>query len=126
MLSGNCALFQGRLEEAATWYERGRAAAVDDPAQRLMGASTRLLPLAYSGDPSAAEQAADVLAEVGEATTPYAAYVWYCAGEADLGVDDERARTRFGRALELAELTNALVRGRGGRGVEGVDRRPPR
>ena len=124
MLSGNCALFQGRLDEAATWYERGRAAAVDDPAQRLMGASTRLLPLAYSGDPTAAEQAADVLAEVGEATTPYAAYVWYCAGEADLGVDDERARARFGRALELAELTNAsFVAGVAGASKASIDAR---
>ena len=116
MLSGNSALFQGRLDEATTWYERGRVVAVDDPAQRLMAASTRLLPLAYSGDPTAAEQAADVLAEVGEATTPYAAYVWYCAGEADLAVDHERARARFGRALELAELTNAsFVAGVAGR-----------
>ena len=48
-----------------------------------------------------------MLAEVGEAQTPYAAYAWFCAGEADLSVDVERARARLVRALELAELTDA-------------------
>ena len=33
--------------------------------------------------------------------------MWYCAGEADLAVDVERARHRLGRAVELAEQTNA-------------------
>jgi hypothetical protein len=33
--------------------------------------------------------------------------VWYCAGEADLAVDVERARCRYAEALRLAELTNA-------------------
>ena len=56
-------------------------------------------------------------------TPPYA---WYCAGEADLAGDVERARTRFARALELAERTRRLVRHRARRRVEGVDRRPHR
>ena len=53
------------------------------------------------------EQASADLAEVGEAPTPHAAYAWYCAGEADLGVDVERAKTRLERAIVLAEQTNA-------------------
>ena len=80
---------------------------VDDLAQRLMAASTELLALAYAGDPTAADAAGDVLAEVGEAQTPYAAYVWFCAGESDLSVDVERARARLVHALELAEVTDA-------------------
>jgi predicted ATPase/DNA-binding SARP family transcriptional activator len=100
-------LFQGRLDEAARWYRRARDAAVDDLAQRLMASSTEVLALAYAGDPTAADAAATVLAEVGEAQTPYAAYAWFCAGESDLSVDLERARARLVRALELAEVTDA-------------------
>jgi predicted ATPase/DNA-binding SARP family transcriptional activator len=104
---GSYALFEGRLDESAQWYRRARDAAIEDPAQRLIAASAEVLALTYAGDPSASNVAADLLAEVGDARTPYAAYAWFCAGEADLSVDVGRAWTRFVRALQLAELTNA-------------------
>jgi len=107
MICGNYALFEGRLDDAVMWYQRARRAARDDPPQRLMASSTELLARAYGGDPTAVDAAAAVLAEVGEAQTPHAAYAWFCAGEADLSVDVERARARLVRALELAEITGA-------------------
>ena len=67
MIRGNFELFEGRLDEAVTWYRRARQAARDDPSQRLMASSTELLALAYAGDPTAADAAAALLAEVGEA-----------------------------------------------------------
>ena len=56
--------------------------------------------------------------------TPYAAYVWYCAGEADLAVDVERARTRLARARQLAEATHAsFVAGVAGASKASIDAR---
>ena len=55
-----------------------------------MPRATELLALAYAGDGAASHQAAALLADLGEARTPHAAYVWYCAGEAELAVDVER------------------------------------
>ncbi len=72
-----------------------------------MPRATELLALAYAGDGAASHQASALLADVGDARTPHAAYVWYCAGEAELGIDVERARLRLARAVELAELTGA-------------------
>lgn len=106
LMRGNVDLFEGRLDEAAAWYRRAITVAADDPTSHF-SASTRVLALAYAGDPSAVDVAANILAELGDARTPIAAYAWFCAGEADLSVDARRARTRFTRALELAELTNA-------------------
>ena len=54
------------------------------------------------------ELADRLLTEVGNDPTPPTAYVWYCAGEADLAVDVERARCRYTEAVRLAELTNAF------------------
>jgi predicted ATPase/DNA-binding SARP family transcriptional activator len=107
LIRGNYELFEGRLGDAVTWYRRARRAARDDPPQRLMATSTELLALAYAGDPTAADAAAAVLAEVGEAQTPHASYAWFCAGESDLSVDVERARARLVRAVQLAEVTGA-------------------
>jgi predicted ATPase/DNA-binding SARP family transcriptional activator len=107
MMRGNIALFAGHLDEAVTWYRRAGDVTRADPAQHLIAAGTEVLALGYAGDPTAGDAAAAVLAEVGESRTPHAAYVWYCAGEADLAGDAERARARLDRALELAELTGA-------------------
>ena len=83
-----------------------------------------MLALAYAGDPTAVDAAAEVLAEVGEMRSPYAAYAWFCAGEAELSVDVERARARFVRALELAELTHAsFVAGVAGASKASIDAR---
>jgi tetratricopeptide (TPR) repeat protein len=125
MIYGDFELFEGRLDDAADWYRRARDAAGDsDPAQRLFAESTELLALAYAGDRAAVEQAATLLAELGAAATPHAAYAWYCAGEAILTVDVELARERFARAVELADLTNAsFVAGVAGASKASLDAR---
>ena len=81
--------------------------AAGDEVEQRFDRATLLLALGYAGDPSAGELADQLLREVGDAETPHAAYVWYCAGEADLSVDVDRARVRLVRAIELAEATNA-------------------
>ncbi|MEZ7240143.1 BTAD domain-containing putative transcriptional regulator [Rhodococcus sp. GXMU-t2271] len=121
---GSYELFEGHLDAAAAWYRRAAAAAVHDPAQRLMARASELLPLGYAGAPAAVGLAATLLVEIGDARTPHAAYVWYCAGEADLAVDVERARARFARALEIAEQTNAsFVTGLAGASKASIDAR---
>ena len=108
-IQGNDQLFRGRLDEAVRWYRQAAVAAerTGDAAQRLFMQATELLALAYPGAPDATARAATLLAETGHQETPYAAYLWYCAGECDLEVDPARARSRFARALELAERTGA-------------------
>ncbi len=100
-------LFEGRLDEAATWYRRSADGASADPGQRLMSTASEVLALAYAGNPAASELASQLLAEVADRHTAYAAYVWYCAGEAELAVDLDQARARYTEALRLAELTHA-------------------
>jgi hypothetical protein len=106
-ICGSDALFDGRLDAAAEWYRRARMAAVDVPGESVFAAGNEVLALAYAGQPSADELAAELLADVGEARTGYSAYAWFCAGEAAQTTDVERARTYFTRAVELAELTGA-------------------
>ena len=66
-----------------------------------------------------------LLEEVGEARTPHAAYVWYCAGEAELGVDrGPSARFASAKAAELAELSGAsFVTGVAGTSKASIDAR---
>ena len=59
--------------------------------------------IAYAGDAAAPDVAAGVLADAGETRSGYAAYAWYCAGEAEQSRDLERARACYVRALELEE-----------------------
>ena len=73
---------------------------VGDLAQRDMSAASELLALAYAGRPEVTELADRLLTEVGNDPTPPTAYVWYCAGEADLAVDVERARCRYTRPCD--------------------------
>jgi predicted ATPase len=124
-IRGSVALFEGDLEGAVTWYQRGVDAAGDsDPQQRLMAAASQLLALGYAGHPDVGEQARSVLAQVAGHETPYAAYAWYCAGEALLATDVELARARFVRALELAEVTSAaFVTGVAGASKVSIDAR---
>ena len=123
-LSGNTALFEGRLDDADRWYHRARGAAAHDPAQWFLVSATHLLVLAYAGDPDASRRAAELMAEVGDASTPVAAFAWFCAGEAVLSVDPEQARTRFVHAAELAEMTNAsFVAGLAGASRASIDAR---
>ena len=104
---GNHALFEGELAEAAEWYRRAAAATSDNPIDPLMPRATELLALAYDGDAATSHQASQLLAEIGDAQTPNAAYVWYCAGEAELATNVERARLRLVNAVELADRTGA-------------------
>jgi tetratricopeptide (TPR) repeat protein len=105
MSCGNIHLFEGQLDEAITWYERGLAAAGHDRSQYLFGLSTEVLALAYAGDSRADDVATGLLDEIGEVRTPYAAYAWYCAAEADLTRNDDRALARCTRAIDIAEAT---------------------
>jgi predicted ATPase/DNA-binding SARP family transcriptional activator len=121
--AGNLAMFEGRLDDAIEWYRRGRDAAADRT-QYLLTASTELLALGYASEPTAVDRSVELLAEVGDTRSPYAAYVWYCAGEAQLAVDVERARSCFDGALELAEETSAsFVTGVAGASRASIDAR---
>jgi predicted ATPase len=105
---GTSALIDGHLDEATDWYQQAiDAAAGSDHAQWLMASATQLLPLGYSQDPRALERTECLLAEIGDAETAYAAYVWYCAGESDLATNPDRARDRLTRALTMGEQKHA-------------------
>ena len=101
---GNQALFEGRLAEAIELYRQGREnAGATGKAITMQG--TEVLALAYAGDPAASDAAEALLAEQGHIETPFAAFAWYCAGEAELNGDVDLAQQRFARAIELAERT---------------------
>jgi predicted ATPase/DNA-binding SARP family transcriptional activator len=106
-IRGSHALFDGRLDDVALHYRRARAAEPDNRARRINSLGIELLALAYAHDPGAAAVSEALLAEVGGATGPHAAFAWYCAGEADLAQDPARARARFARAVELADEGHA-------------------
>lgn len=106
-IRGNAALFRGDLQEAADWYRRGIAASDPGSVTTVFLEATLLLALSYAGDPLAPRMAESLLAGVGDQVTPHAAYAWFCAGEAMLGSDPALARRRLGRAMELAQATNA-------------------
>ena len=121
---GNQGLFTGRLDEAVEGYERAIEAAAAEWAQLVFARGTELLARAYAADPVAAERAAELLAEIGDAVTPYAAYIWYCAGETVLEVDAEEARARYARAVEVAEQANvSFVVGLAGASKASIDAR---
>ena len=123
-ICGTSELFEGRLAEAVEWYRRAVETAVDDPAQRLIAAASEVLARSYGDDPTARALADGLLADVGTTVNPYAAYVWYCAGEADLATDIERAKARLTHAIHLAELTNAaFVTGIAGASRASIDAR---
>jgi predicted ATPase/DNA-binding SARP family transcriptional activator len=123
---GNFELFEGRLDAALDWYRRAIVAAdaAGDVGQRLIASATEVLAMAYAGAPATAERADALLAEVGDAPTPHAAHAWYAAGEAALGIDDERASVLLARAIELAERSGAgLVTGLAGASRASIEAR---
>jgi predicted ATPase/DNA-binding SARP family transcriptional activator len=123
-IRGNQALFVGDLAQAAAWYGRAVEASRGQPGRRTFVAATELLALGYAGDPRVEGRARDLLDEVGEAETPYAAYVWYCAGEAVLASDPDLARGRLTTALELARATHgSFVTGVAGASRVSIDAR---
>jgi len=125
-IKGNYELFQGRLDAALGWYRRGNRAAVaaGDIAQHLVAGGTELLALGYAGDETTDDRIGSLLAEVGDAVTPYAAHAWYCAGEATLATGGDAAAALLERALELAEQTGAgLVTGLAGASRASIEAR---
>ncbi|KAF0848112.1 BTAD domain-containing putative transcriptional regulator [Nocardia caishijiensis] len=98
---GVCELFSGRFAESAQWYRR--AAEIPGRETPNMDTATWTMLLGYAGDPSVGQRCAE-LATV-TAISPYTAYLLYCAGEAVLDVDPDRAREMFDRALRMAEAT---------------------
>lgn len=118
-------LFRGNLTAARALYrEAADTPAPNDPARPLMAAASEILARGYARDDAdAATLAAEMIATTPR-ETPYAAYVWYCAGEADLAVDPERARQRFAMALDVAERTAAtFVVGTAGASKASLDAR---
>jgi predicted ATPase/DNA-binding SARP family transcriptional activator len=115
---GSSALFEGRLDDAVSFYDASFAAAGSDRACRVMALASALLARAYRADPDTPQAAAAVLQEVAGLEGPHAAYAWYCAGESDLRIDPERARERLVRALDLADRSHAAFVG----GVAGASR----
>jgi predicted ATPase/DNA-binding SARP family transcriptional activator len=125
-IQGAHALFEGRLHESADWFLRSadRAAAIPDPEYRVFAAASAVLGLGYACDPAGVELADQLLADVGDRATPVVSYLWYCAGEAELSTDLARARSRYERALELAEVTGAsFVTGLAGASKASIDAR---
>ena len=101
---GNQALFEGRLAEAVERYHQALAVSGATGAAITI-AGTRVLALAYAGDSGARTAAEALLAQHGDGETPFAAFAWYCAGEAELNGDVHLAQQRFARSIELAERT---------------------
>jgi predicted ATPase len=110
-MRGNVDLFEGRLDDAARWYERAVEVS-EDAAQRLIARGAELLALGYAADPRVVALADAAIRAVGDVETGPAAYIWYCAGEALMPFDVGLAQVRLARAVELAERTKAsFVRG---------------
>jgi predicted ATPase/DNA-binding SARP family transcriptional activator len=101
-------LFEGDLAAAADHYHQAAEQRLpSDPARSLVAAASEILARSYARDDVAAAELAAALLERVPDDTCYAAYAWYCAGEADMVVDPARARQRLSRAIALAERTGA-------------------
>lgn len=106
-MRGNIDLFEGRLTDATWWYQQAIDTVAGNEVELTLNRATQLLSLGYAGDLRAVDLAERLLADLGDAATAPTAYAWYCAGEADLSFDLDRARARLVRAMELAEATGA-------------------
>lgn len=125
-IAGSHALFEGRLTDATRAYRRAAATAASrgDRAQWLLAATSELLALGYADDPDIVDRTQALLAEIGDNATPYTAYAWYCAGEAVLSIDVGLARSRFERAMHLADVSRAsFVTGIAGASKASIDAR---
>ncbi|MEU4646281.1 ATP-binding protein [Nocardia fluminea] len=122
---GVCDLFSGRFGESAEWYRR--AGLIPDRPSPNMDMATWIMLLGYAGDPTAERRSTDLVAEIGYGTSPYTAYMLYCAGEAVLDIDQDRARELLDRALRMAEATGTtFVTGIAGASLASLDVRAGR
>ena len=78
--------------------------------RRLIARASEILAHAYADDPQAAEAADLALALVGDDVSPMASYVWYCAGEAHVRGDAERARPRREAGYNRTQALTAHTR----------------
>ncbi len=126
-ICGNDALFEGRLDEAVGWYRRAADAAADDPAQRLVAASTEVLALAYAGDPTAVERRRRAAGRGRRRVHAVRRLrlVLRRRGRPGASTSSGPGPASPGRS-QLAERDERLVRDRARRRLEGVDRRPAR
>lgn len=123
-VGGNIAMFMGDLEGAARRYRSAAIAAGDDAPRRLLTAGTELLALGYADHPETASRADEVLAEIGDVRSPFAAYLWYCAGEAVLSRDVALARQRLARAIDIGRETGtSFVIGVAGASLTSIEAR---
>jgi len=123
-MAGNIGLFDGRLDEAATWYRRAKDVA-DNRADTVTAHACEVLAYAYGDDPVLAARAADdLLAYVGGWRSASAGFAWYAAGEAVLRSEPDLARARFATAIELAEATGSpFVAGTAGASAVSIEAR---
>jgi predicted ATPase/DNA-binding SARP family transcriptional activator len=119
------ALFRGELDAAAALYHAASERVnPHDPARPIVSGASEILALGYAGRDATASERIEALLERVPPDTCYAAYAWYCAGEADMSANPERARTRFARALEIAERTHtSFVIGTAGASKASLDAR---
>ena len=120
------ALVRGQLDEAERWFAAGLDAhdAYDNPIQRLVTATDRVLAAAYGKSKSTAALTAQLLADIPEHPTPHGAYAWHGAAEAVMADDPVEARRRAQRSLDEAEVTGAwFVTGIAGTLAASIDAR---
>jgi predicted ATPase/DNA-binding SARP family transcriptional activator len=119
------ALFRGELDAAAEQYHAASLRAnLHDPARPIVSGASEVLALGYAGRDAIAAERIDALVARVPPDTCYAAYVWYCAGEAAMAVNPEQARAHFTRALEIAERTHtSFVIGTAGASKASLDAR---
>ena len=123
---GDQALFEGRLDDAVdAGYRRRATVAGADREPSLIARGTAVLALAYAGDPTAAEAAARCSRERRRRRDALRRLrlVLRRRSRAQRSTST-LARQRLARAIELAERSGDVVRGRHRRHVEGVDRGP--
>ena len=123
-MCGNSALFEGRLDDSITWYRRAVELVADDPGQHLLAGSTKLLALAYAGDTDAADAAAQVIAEVGDACSPTPPMRGSAPARRNSPADSRARRGALGSGARAGRADPRVVRGRGRRSIEDVDRSP--
>ncbi|HTN81216.1 MAG TPA: BTAD domain-containing putative transcriptional regulator [Acidimicrobiales bacterium] len=119
-------LVTGDLDDAERWFAAALSAsdAPDNPVQRMVTATDRVLAAAYAKSDRAAALTEALIAAIPDHPTPHGAYAWHGAAEAVMDDDPEEARTRAQRSLDEAEVTGAwFVTGVAGTLAASIDAR---